>query len=193
MEIIEMIINENSETQGVYAMSVVLNPAMEENWIALNKQYVELKSIDEEKRILMGAALIPDKQILRRDQEHGEFMIYFSKETIRKTSELFLKRNHQNDATLEHKYEINGMSVVESWIIEDSKQDKSKVYGFDLPVGTWMISMKVDNDEVWAKVKSGDIKGFSIEGIYESNNIQFNEEKSNQKMLDQIKELLKSL
>jgi hypothetical protein len=190
MEVIEMVINENSERQGVYAVSVVEYPAIEENWVALNKEIIELKSVDDEKRILMGAALIPNKKILRRDKKLGEYMIYFTEETIRKTAELFLVRSNQNNATIEHQKEIDGMSVVESWIIEDIKLDKSQLYNFELPVGTWMISMKVYNDEIWNKVKAGEIKGFSIEGIYEANQVQASKDEL---MIEQIKELLKNL
>lgn len=184
-----MVLNEDSDKQGVYAVSVVNAPAIEEDWVALNKHLVELKSIDEEKRVLMGAALIPNKQIYRKDKENGEYYIYFSKETIEKASQLFLKRNNQNNATYEHMREIEGMSVVESWIIEDEKHDKSRVHGFDLPVGTWMISMKVDNDDVWTKVKAGEIKGFSIEGYFESKT----ELAKHDTLLDEIVNILKSV
>lgn len=184
-----MVLNEESDKQGVYAVSVVNAPAIEEDWVALNKHLVELKSIDEEKRILMGAALIPNKQIYRKDEKIGEFYIYFSKDTIEKASQLFLKRNKQNNATYEHMKEIEGMSVVESWIIENSKIDKSALHGFELPEGTWMISMKVDNDEVWKKVKEGEIKGFSIEGYFESKT----ELAKHDSKLDEIIEILKSV
>jgi hypothetical protein len=190
MNIIEMVLDESSEKQGIHAVSVVESPAIEENWIALNKQLIELKSVDEEKKILMGAGLVPDKQIYRRDKDNGEFYIYFSKETIRKASELFLKRSNQNNATYEHQMKIEGMSVVESWIIEDKKKDKSAIYGFDLPVGTWMISMKVDNPEVWDKVKSGEIKGFSIEGCFEPAEAKLSTDKSDEELLNEILNIL---
>ena len=74
--------------------------------------------------------------------------------------------SNQNNVTLEHKSKLSGLSVAESWIVEDEKKDKSALYNFNVPTGTWMISMKVDNDEVWSKVKSGEIKGFSIEGYF---------------------------
>ena len=80
---------------------------------------------------------------------------------------MFLKRGNQGKATLEHKDEyLEDMSVVESWLVEDKDKDKSAKYGFDVPVGTWMISMKVDNDKIWTKVKAGEVKGFSIEGYF---------------------------
>ena len=165
-EIIELLIDETKVEMGVNAVSVVESPAIEESFVALNEHKIELKEVDNEKRILMGAALVPNKQIYRRVKDK-EFYIFFSEDTIRKASELFLMRSNQNNATLEHeKKMLDGMSVVESWIIEDEKTDKSRLYNFNLPKGTWMISMKVNNDEVWKKVKAGEVKGFSIEGYF---------------------------
>jgi hypothetical protein len=166
VEIIELLIDETKLEAGINAVSVVESPAIEENFIALKKHEVELKEVDAEKRILMGAALVPNKQIYRRNKDK-EFYIYFSEDTVRKASELFLMRSNQNNATLEHERKmLDGMSVVESWIIEDEKTDKSRLYNFNLPKGTWMISMKVNNDDVWQKVKDGEVKGFSIEGHF---------------------------
>jgi len=165
-EIIELLIDETKVEMGINAVSVVESPAIEENFVALNKHEVELKEVDNEKRILMGAALIPNKQIYRRVKDK-EFYIFFSEDTVRKASELFLMRSNQNNATIEHeKKMLEGMSVIESWIIEDEKKDKSNLYGFNLPKGTCMISMKVNNDEIWNKVKAGEVKGFSIEGYF---------------------------
>ena len=93
--------------------------------------------------------------------------MYFTKDTIRRASEIFLQKGNQNESTLEHNVKLNGLSVVESWIIEDDVQDKSRKYGLSLPVGTWMVSMKVNNEDVWQNyVKSGKVKGFSIEGYF---------------------------
>ena len=166
MNIIELIIDEEAFITGIQAISVVEQPAIEEDFIALkDDKKVELKSIDDEKRILMGAALIPNKPIYRRDGEE-EYYIYFSKDTVRKASELFFMSGNQSKATLEHQVDIEGLTAVESWIIE-GEQDKSRLYGMDLPVGTWMVSMKVNNDEIWNDwVKTGKVKGFSIEGYF---------------------------
>ena len=165
-EIIELLIDETKVEMGVNAVSVVESPAIEESFVALNEHKIELKEVDNEKRILMGAALVPNKQIYRRVKDK-EFYIFFSEDTIRKASELFLMRSNQNNATIEHeKKMLEGMSVVESWIIDDEKTDKSRLYNFNLPKGTWMISMKVNNDDVWNKVKAGEVKGFSIEGYF---------------------------
>ena len=167
MQVIELIIDEKNPHHGIDAVSVVEYPAIEENFVALNKQQVQLKEVDQEKRILMGPALTPNKKIYRKDDKtNREWEIFFSEKTVRKASELFLMRSNQNNATLEHSKDIEGMSVVESWIIDDTENDKSNAYGFSLPQGTWMISMKADNDQVWQDVKDGKVKGFSIEGYF---------------------------
>jgi len=166
MKIVELILDEEQEVTGVEAISIVENPAIEEDFIALKDQEFKLAEIDKEKKILMGALLIPNKPIYRKNKE-GEYYIYFSKDTIEKASQLYLKKGNQSNSTLEHNHEINGLTLVESWIVEDEKFDKSRKYGFDVPVGTWMGSVKVDNDEVWNEyVKSGKVKGFSIEGYF---------------------------
>lgn len=168
MRIIELLIDEEELLSGIEAISIVDRPAIQENFIALSEQQakIELAEVDKEKRILMGAALIPNKNIYRADGE-DEYYIYFSSDTVRKASELFLMRGNQNKSTLEHEAELYGLSVVESWIIEDETHDKSRKYGMELPVGTWMVSMKVNNDDVWNNyVKTGKVKGFSIEGYF---------------------------
>jgi hypothetical protein len=190
MEIIELLIDENKIESGINAVSVVESPAIEENFVALKKHEVELKEVDGEKRILMGAALVPNKQIYRKNGDK-EFYIYFSEDTVRKASELFLMRANQNNATLEHeKKMLEGMSVVESWIIEDEKQDKSAKYGFNLPKGTWMISMKVNNDEIWNKVKAGEVKGFSIEGYFVDKYEMSLQETEEDRLINAIRDLI---
>lgn len=165
MRIVELILDEDQEI-GIEAISVVENPAIEEDFIALKSQEFKLAEIDKEKRILMGALLIPNKPIYRRNGE-DEYYIYFSKETVVKASQLYLMQGKQNNSTLEHQYEINGLSLVESWIVEDKVHDKSVKYGMDLPLGTWVGSVKVNNDKIWQEfVKTGKVKGFSIEGYF---------------------------
>ena len=129
LEVIELVIDEESDFSGIEAISIVENPAIEEDFIALKEQSrLELAKVDEEKRILMGAALIPNKKIYRNNGLQ-EYYIFFSNDTVRKASELFLSKGKQNNSTLEHESELEGLSVVESWIIEDDVQDKSRKYG----------------------------------------------------------------
>lgn len=167
MKIIELILDEESIDAGVNAISIVESPAIESDFIALSKeQEIKLAEVDKEKRVLMGAALIPNKTIFRKNGE-DEFYVYFSKETIAKASQLFLKQGNQGKSTLEHQLKLSDLTVVESWLVDDSEKDKSAYYGLSMPVGTWMVSVKVDNDEVWNDfVKTGKVKGFSIEGYF---------------------------
>jgi hypothetical protein len=190
MRIIELIIDDEDPQSGIDAVSVVHSPAIEENFVALKKHEIELKEVDSEKRILMGAALVPNKQIYRRNSKNEEYYIYFSSDTIRKASELFLINSNQNNATYEHEKKVTGLSVVESWIIEDSKTDKSRLYGFDLPKGTWMISMKVNNEEIWNDVKEGKVKGFSIEGYFADKFEMSAEEAEATEVINELKRLL---
>ena len=165
MNILELIIDEEAELYGIDAISLVEHPAIESDWIAMNSQAVQFKTQNEEKRLIMGAALIPDKPIYRKTGEE-EYYVYFSKKTVRRAMELYFKNGNQANATLEHEHKINGLHVVESWIVEGD-QDKSRIYGLEVPVGTWMVSMKVENDAIWEKfVKEGSVKGFSIEGYF---------------------------
>ena len=195
MRIVELLLDEESLQAGIQAISVVESPAIEEDFVALKDEQpkIELKTIDKEKRILMGAALIPNKPIYRRNGE-DEYYIYFSQDTVRKASELFFINGNQNKATLEHQMDVQGTSVVESWIIE-GEQDKSRMYGMDLPVGTWMVSMKILNDELWeGYVKSGKVKGFSIEGYFVDKveaSKQDPEEEKAEEQLNAIKAIIK--
>ena len=166
---VELIIDELSEKFGVEAISLVEFPAIEENFIFFNKDnFLSLAKLDEEQKTLVGAVLIPEKEIPRYDQENNEeFVVFFTKETIKKAQELFMSNLRNNNATYEHKVPVKGVSVVESWIKEDKKNDKSTSYGFkNLPVGTWFVKMKIDNTEIWESVKQGKVKGFSIEGYF---------------------------
>ncbi len=162
MEIFELIIDE--EKDGIQAISLVEQPAIESDWITLNKQTDIQLSLDKERRVLMGAALIPNKTIYRKDGDK-EYYIYFSKDTVRKASELFLKNGFQNETTVEHIVSVDGNTVVESWITEDKEKDKTNLHNIDVPVGTWMISMKV-SEGIWDLAKKGAFKGFSIEGAF---------------------------
>jgi len=165
MKIIELILDDD-EAIGVEAISVVENPAIESDFIALNNQEIKLAEINKEKRLLMGALLIPKKPIYRRNGE-DEYYIFFSEETVLKASQMYLQNGNQSQSTLEHDKQLEWLTLVESWIVEDKDKDKTALYGLDVPVGTWMGSVKVNNDEIWNDyVKTGKVKGFSIEGYF---------------------------
>lgn len=168
VDIVELILDEDAVLNGIDAISIVENPAIESDFVALKDQQQEVKfaEVDQDKRILIGAALIPNKPIYRRDDDK-EYYVYFSKATIRRAAELFLQKGRQNKTTLEHEAKLEGLSVVESWIVDDPKRDKSALYGLNPVEGTWMVTMKVENEQVWQEyVKTGAVKGFSIEGWF---------------------------
>ena len=195
MKIIELILDEEQDDVGVDAISIVESPAIESDFVALKNQEIKLAEVDKEKKILMGALLIPNKPIYRNGSE-GEYYIYFSKDTIVKASQMFLQNGKQSNSTLEHAQALNGLTLVESWIVEDKTKDKTALYGLDVPIGTWMGSVKVNNDDVWNEyVKTNKVKGFSIEGYFadkmEAPKENIEEQMASQ-LLNQIKTIIKN-
>lgn len=196
MRIVELILDEAQEMMGIEAISIVNSPAIEADFVALKSEEIKLAEVDKEKKILMGPLLIPNKPIFRNSDDQDDYYIYFSKDTVEKASQLYLRNGNQNNSTLEHKHDLSGLSLVESWIVEDTEMDKSKKYGFNVPVGTWMGSVKVNNDEVWNEyVKTGKVKGFSIEGYFADKMERPKESlglSKEQKLINQIKNILQS-
>ena len=166
MRIVELILDDENLNAGIDAISIVENPAIEEDFIALKSQEIKFAEVDKERKVLIGPLLTPNKPIYRTSDQ-GEYYIYFSRKTVLKASQMFLKNGKQKNSTLEHKEPLEGLTLVESWIVEDKEKDKSALYDMDVPLGTWMGTVKVDNDEVWEDyVKTGKVKGFSIEGYF---------------------------
>jgi hypothetical protein len=164
VKVIEYGLGDNDE-YGVYAISLVDEPAIEVDFVALNKDRILLARVqDGEKRMLYGPALIPNQAIVRYDKQGQKYFIKYSPETIEKTAQEFLKRNLHHNHTVQHELPVAGLTVVESWIKQGA--DKGQEFGFDLPDGTWMIGVKVEDDNTWDAVKQGVLKGFSIEGFF---------------------------
>ena len=190
MKIIELILDED-EAIGVEAISVVENPAIESDFIALNNQEIKLAEISKEKRLLMGALLIPKKPIYRRNGE-DEYYVFFSADTVLKASQMYLQNGNQSNSTLEHDGKLSGLTLVESWIVEDKAKDKTALYDLDVPIGTWMGSVKVDNDEVWNDyILTKKCKGFSIEGYFADKMEKTNaDSKEDLSVIEELKKLL---
>lgn len=164
IKVIEYGLGDNDE-YGVYAISLVDEPAIEVDFVALNKDRILLARVqDGEKRMLYGPALIPNQAIVRYDKQGQKYFIKYSPETIEKTAQEFLKRNLHHNHTVQHELPVAGLTVVESWIKQGA--DKGQEFGFDLPDGTWMIGVKVEDETTWEAVKQGVLKGFSIEGFF---------------------------
>ena len=192
MKIIELILDEEDFEAGVEAISIVESPAIESDFVALKNQEIKLAEVDKEKKILMGALLIPNKPIYRNGSE-GEYYIYFSKDTIVKASQMFLQNGNQSNSTLEHNQALNGLTLVESWLVEDKAKDKTALYGLDVPVGTWMGSVKVNNDDVWNEyVKTNKVKGFSIEGYF-ADKMEAPKEAIEEQMAEQLLSKIKTI
>ena len=184
---------ENENEDGVFAISLVDRPAIQENFIALSEHNIELKVVDEDKRILVGLALVPNKKIYR-NVNGKEFNVFFSEQTIEKTNELFMRNLNLNSITSQHETKVSGVSVIESWIVEDEKNDKSNLYNLNAVKGSWAVKMKVYNDEEWNKVKLGEYKGFSIEGIYQGlDKLQASEQEEEEDYTTDIIDFLKSI
>ena len=167
-KIVELVIADDSQELAIDAISLVTSPAIEQDFVFFGKEKNNLTfaKVDEEKRMLVSPALIPNKQIFRHDPNtDSDYYVYFSPDTVRKASELYLKHNNHHKATYQHQDRVSGVLTVESWI-KEGDSDKSKLYGYDLPNGTWFVKMKIENDELWEKIKAGELKGLSIEGYF---------------------------
>jgi hypothetical protein len=178
-KLIELIIDEAAEHFGVDAISVVKFPAIEENFVFFNNDFLSLAKIDEEQKQLIGAVLIPEKRIPRLNKEtNEEYEVFFTKETIRQAQKLFMLNLNNNNHTLEHKEPIQGLTVVESWIKENNKYDKSNMYGFkNMPIGTWFVQVSAENNpDIWEKIKNKEVRGFSIEGYFTDKLIEASKE-----------------
>ena len=166
--IVELVIDDDSQELAIDAISLVASPAIEQDFVYFGKEKNNLTfaKVDEEKRMIISPALIPNKQIFRYNPNtDSEYYVYFSPDTVRKASELYLKHNNHHKATYEHQDRVSGVLTVESWI-KEGDMDKSKLYGYDLPNGTWFVKMKINNEELWQKVKDGALRGLSIEGYF---------------------------
>ena len=167
-QIIELVIDKESEEIAIDAISLVTDPAIEVDFVYFNKAKNNLTfaKVDEDKRLLVSPALIPNKQIYRYDANtDSDYYVYFSKDTVKKAAYSYLKHNNHHKATYQHEQRVAGVLTVESWI-KEGDSDKSKLYGFDLSDGTWFVKMKIENDDLWNKIKEGELKGLSIEGYF---------------------------
>lgn len=196
--IIELLVDEQEDT-GVDIISFVENPAIEIDFMYFNdksKDY-KFKTTSTEKRLVTGPAMLPDEKIIRQDAVGEPYFVFFSKETVEKAQELYFKNANQSTANFEHEESIAGVTVVESWIVVDPSNDKSNALGFsDLPEGTWMVTYKVDDDEIWERIKAGEVLGFSVEGAFEQQIAKMKKVEiiipTEDEMMQEIEDLLKS-
>lgn len=170
MAIYELVINEE-ETDEVFKISLVSAPAIEEGWVFFNEEKViKFATIDDEQKLIVAPVLIPNKQIIRSDGEGKPYYVFFKEETIEKLAHNFIKKGYQWKANIQHKTDIEGkVVVVENWVSKSATKDKSAMYfNKPFPAGTWFITWKVLDDDLWNDyIKTGELTGASIEGIFE--------------------------
>lgn len=196
-KIVELVISDDSEELTIDAISLVTSPAIEQDFVYFGKEKNNLTfaKIDEEKRMLVSPALIPNKQIFRYDPNtDSDYYVYFSKDTVKQAAELYLKHNNHHKATYQHEERVSGVLTIESWI-KEGDMDKSKLYGYDLPDGTWFVKMKIENDEMWDKIKGGELKGLSIEGYFIDKMEKMSEtvKPTNEEILSALNEIIQDI
>ena len=188
----------DSET---YAISLVESPAIEETLVALEEQKpIKVQLADEEKYMVYSAVLVPDRPIYRRNEDGDEFYIEFTKESIEKMAQEYLMNYRQNEITLDHATMANDITLVESWIKTDMYKDKSVAIGLseDLPIGTWIAGLKVNQIDAWNRIKNGELRGFSVESMISLEEFSKQEQNTNNMNIetndmfwDKLKNILK--
>jgi DNA-directed RNA polymerase subunit K/omega len=172
LPLFELMIGDEA-TDEIFAISLVESPAIELDFQYFGKELIRFAEVNKDKRLIMGPILVPNKRIFRIDGEGKEYEVYFKPETVRRLSQMYLEKKYTDSATIEHDTKkIKGINLVESWIVDNKFQDKSKAFGFQVPEGTWMGVFRVDESpagkNIWDDyVKTGKVKGFSIEGMFE--------------------------
>jgi hypothetical protein len=179
-KLIELVI---SESGGVDKISLVEEPAIEIDFMYFKKE-MEKYRFDNDLQIVIGPAMIPDMKIVRFDKKTKTYFdVVFSKDTILKIAKKFMKEARTNDINQDHENKKKtGTYVYESWIVEDMNDKAIMKYGYDVPVGTWMVSMQVEDMATWQRVKNGELKGFSVEGVFE--------EYENEELFNKIKGII---
>ena len=191
LPVYELLINDDiNDDAEVNFIALVQRPATQKNWNAF-KDNVKFEIVSEEKRIISGPLMLADTPIFRSDATHGDYYVTFSKDTIIKIVQKWFKKGYQANVNVEHNpdYKVEDMVMFESFI-SDKDRGIPPMKGFeDAPDGSWFGSFKVDSEDAWVKVKNGDVKGFSVEGIFE-----YRKEKSKElQLLEDIKNILSSV
>lgn len=191
VEVYEIVINDHDES-GVDFIALVDEPAIMKNFMAFNKQNrIQFKASDNEKRILMGAVMTPDLRIYRSSPERGDFYVYFTKETIEQIRNKYHRNGFERNVNLMHDPNrvAEDVYVIGSFITSDEMGVKDPE-GFDNPEGTWYVQMKVDSEEIWQDfIKSGEFKGFSVEGLFDQ---VLQEETDESNIIKEIDDLITS-
>lgn len=198
VKVIELGIDEENDTNGVYAMSLVEFPAIEVDFVALSKAQRKQIKFNVQKqpgvRMLYGPVLIPDQLIYRVDEDsQAEYYVKYSAETVKKAAHRYITRNMHHNANLEHAVPTAGVVTVESWLQYDEKNDKSAALGFSTPAGTWYIGQRVTDPVLIDEIDAGTFKGFSLEGYFVPMSEQYVSALEVENMLSEMADLLDGL
>ena len=166
----QLLIDESDNSQvSVSAMALVDKPAVERNFLAFKEQKREVfATVDDERMIISGLAIAANELIYRKDEQFGEYNIFFAPETVYKIAQKFFALGYNNNFNIMHDPEmkVEGVTIFESFICDDTR-GIAPMKGFeDAPQGSWFISAKVNNPKVWEAIKTGLVKGFSVEGLF---------------------------
>lgn len=148
--------------QGMYKISLVDKPAIEEDFIHFNEVEKVQMFADEKKKEVVGPIMIPNKEILRFSPEMGYYYVRFTEETIREIMYKYSREGLFNAFGINHSYDTDEVVMLEVWT-KESDNDKSKDYGYNLPNGTVFVKAKIESDELFTAIENGEINGFSIE------------------------------
>lgn len=169
LPIFEMKINEdlNSDLEVQY-VALVDRPAIQKNFLAFKDIPQAFATVDEDRRIISGPAMLADQPIYRKDEQLGEYLVVFKADTIFSIAQKFFQKGFNSNFNLMHdpKQKCEGVTVFESFIVDSTRGIKPMAGFEDAKDGSWFISAKVSDDNVWAKVKAGEIRGFSVEGVF---------------------------
>ena len=156
----------NDIESGLGAVSLVEEPAIEVDFLTFSKDDMQkMRFFNEEEHIVSGPAILADTLIYRYKPEMGEFYIYFDKETIKKLIIKYFKNNRANSVNIEHSEEVNGITLIESYI-KNTDRGVSPIEFKDIPDGSWITSYYVSDPALWERIKKGEVKGFSVEGKF---------------------------
>jgi len=167
IECYELILKD--EEDGTFALSFVENPAIQQDFIYFGegKEIMQFASVDNDKRLVVGAILLPDVKIIRAKEDGSPYYVQFSKDTVAQIAQKYIKDNNANNITLEHNKPVKGISLVESWVAQSMQYDKARVYGLPVKLGGWYGVFAVNNEDIWQNyVKTGKVKGISLEGLF---------------------------
>ena len=180
------------DADGVSCISLVEFPAIEKNYLKFNEE--EKKKLilaQNDRQILTGAAMIPDLPIYRCDESGYEYYVSFTRETIEKSAQRFFKNGYQSNVSLQHEVPVDSVYVFESYIVDRERGINPK--DLELPDGSWVVSMKVEDKDLWEKIKTtGLLNGFSIETLNTAEKMskQYDQEERAQEHKTWLDELL---